>query len=91
MLYVIMQYHHSIVQCSIDLRGARKHTYILINNQGIACAEAAADHISTHQSCQETLAPFASLSAISGTLNSGVRPISVLRFWIPEGLTQAES
>ena len=49
---------------------ARHTTHLQINAYQNACAEAATNHYSIWQSHQETLVPFASHSAISGTFNS---------------------
>ena len=45
------------------------------------CVEAASHHISTQQSHQETLVPFASLSAISGTFNSLFKVLFTFPSW----------
>jgi hypothetical protein len=46
-----------------------------------ATAAAAANHISTRRSCQETPVPFASLSAISGTFNSHFKVLLTFPSW----------
>ena len=45
------------------------------------CVEAASHHISTQQFHQETLVPFASLSAISGTFNSLFKVLFTFPSW----------
>ena len=51
-------------------RRVRSTTHIRIRAHNTACADAACHHHSAQQSHLETLVPFASLSAISGTFNS---------------------
>ena len=48
----------------------RSTMHIRIKTHCNTCVETASHHFSTQQSHQETLVPFASLSAISGTFNS---------------------
>ena len=49
---------------------ARSTAHVQIKTRCNTCVEATSHHISTQQSRQEKLVPFASLSAISGTFNS---------------------
>ena len=59
----------------------RSTTHVQIIDHCNACAETAAYHLSTQQSYQETLVPFASLSAISGTFNSLSKVLFTFPSW----------
>ena len=60
---------------------ARSTTHIQIEASCQACAQAANCHLSAQQSHQETLVPFASLSAISGTFNSLSKVLFIFPSW----------
>ena len=59
----------------------RSTMHILLKTCCHTCVEAASHHISTQQSHQETLVPFASLSAISGTFNSLFKVLFTFPSW----------
>ena len=59
----------------------RSTAHVQIRTRCNTCAEAASHHISTQQSHQETLVPFASLSAISGTFNSLFKVLFTFPSW----------
>ena len=56
-------------------------THVQIKTRCNTCVETAGHHISTQQSHQETLVPFASLSAISGTFNSLFKVLFIFPSW----------
>ena len=56
-------------------------THVQIKTRCNTCVETAGHHISTQQSHQETLVPFASLSAISGTFNSLFKVLFTFPSW----------
>ena len=60
---------------------ARSTAHVQIKTHCNTCVEAAGHHISTQQSHQETLVPFASLSAISGTFNSLFKVLFTFPSW----------
>ena len=60
---------------------ARSTTRVLLKTYCHACAEAAGNRISTQQSRQDALVPFASLSAISGTFNSLFKVLFTFPSW----------
>ena len=60
---------------------ARSTAHVQIKTHCNTCVEAASHHISTQQSHQETLVPFASLSAISGTFNSLFKVLFIFPSW----------
>ena len=59
----------------------RSTAHIQIKTHCNPCGETAGHHISTQQSHQETLVPFASLSAISGTFNSLFKVLFTFPSW----------
>ena len=59
----------------------RSTTHVQIKDHCNTCVETAAYHLSTQQSYQETLVPFASLSAISGTFNSLSKVLFIFPSW----------
>ena len=59
----------------------RSTTHDLIKTRCNPCGETASHHISTQQSYQERLVPFASLSAISGTFNSLFKVLFTFPSW----------
>ena len=62
-------------------RKARNITSGRIKTHCHTCVEAACNHLSTQQSRQATLVPFASLSAISGTFNSLFKVLFTFPSW----------
>ena len=62
-------------------RRARSTASILINPLWHTCVEPGQDHINMQQSYQATLAPFASLSASSGTFNSLFKVLFIFPSW----------
>ena len=60
---------------------ARGTAHSLIIPYRHTCIKAAQHHISMQQSHQDTLAPFASLSAISGTFNSLFKVLFIFPSW----------
>ena len=60
---------------------ARSTTHVQIKTHCNPCGETASHHISMQQSYQETLVPFASLSAISGTFNSLFKVLFTFPSW----------
>ena len=62
-------------------RKARSTTHIQIRAHHTTCVNAAHTHFSTQQSHQDTLVPFASLSAISGTFNSLSKVLFIFPSW----------
>ena len=60
---------------------ARNTTHIQFKTHCNTCVDAASHHISAQQSYQETLVPFASLSAISGTFNSLFKVLFTFPSW----------
>ena len=56
-------------------------THVQFKTHCNTCVETAGYHISTQQSHQETLVPFASLSAISGTFNSLFKVLFTFPSW----------
>ena len=60
---------------------ARSTTHVQIKTHCNTCVETAGHHISAQQSHQETLVPFASLSAISGTFNSLFKVLFTFPSW----------
>ena len=56
-------------------------THVQIKTYCNTCVETAGHHISAQQSNQETLVPFASLSAISGTFNSLSKVLFIFPSW----------
>jgi hypothetical protein len=59
----------------------RSTAHIQIKTHCNTCVDAASHHISTQQSHPETLVPFASLSAISGTFNSLFKVLFTCPSW----------
>ena len=59
----------------------RNTTHVQIKTRRNTCVETTSHHISTQQSYQETLVPFASLSAISGTFNSLFKVLFIFPSW----------
>ena len=59
----------------------RSTAHVQIRTRSNTCVETASHHISTQQSHQETLVPFASLSAISGTFNSLFKVLFTFPSW----------
>ena len=59
----------------------RSTAHVQIKTRCNTCVETAGHHISTQQSHQETLVPFASLSAISGTFNSLFKVLFTFPSW----------
>ena len=59
----------------------RSTTHVQIKTRCNTCVEATSHHISTQQSRQEKLVPFASLSAISGTFNSLFKVLFTFPSW----------
>ena len=59
----------------------RSITHVQIKTHCNTCVDAAHHHISAQQSHQETLVPFASLSAISGTFNSLFKVLFTFPSW----------
>ena len=60
---------------------ARSTAHVQIKTHCNTCVETASHHISAQQSHQETLVPFASLSAISGTFNSLFKVLFTFPSW----------
>ena len=60
---------------------ARSTAHVQIKTRCNTCVEATSHHISTQQSRQEKLVPFASLSAISGTFNSLFKVLFTFPSW----------
>ena len=60
---------------------ARSTAHVQIKTHCHTCVETAGHHISTQQSHQEGLVPFASLSAISGTFNSLFKVLFTFPSW----------
>ena len=60
---------------------ARSKTHVQIKTRCNTCVETASHHISAPQSNQDTLVPFASLSAISGTFNSLFKVLFTFPSW----------
>ena len=60
---------------------ARSTTHIHFRTNCSTCVEAAGSQLSVQQSRQETLVPFASLSAISGTFNSLSKVLFIFPSW----------
>ena len=70
------------LECKLTLtHKARNTTHVQIRTHWNTCVEPASHHISTQQSHQETLVPFASLSAISGTFNSLFKVLFTFPSW----------
>ena len=59
----------------------RSTTHVQIITHCNTCVETASNHLSAQQSYQETLVPFASLSAISGTFNSLFKVLFTFPSW----------
>ena len=59
----------------------RSTTHVQIKTRCNTCVETASNHLSAQQSYQETLVPFASLSAISGTFNSLSKVLFTFPSW----------
>ena len=59
----------------------RSTAHVQIRTRCNPCGETASHHISTQQSHQEKLVPFASLSAISGTFNSLFKVLFTFPSW----------
>ena len=59
----------------------RSTAHVQIKTRCNTCVDAASNHLSTQQSHQETLVPFASLSAISGTFNSLSKVLFIFPSW----------
>ena len=55
--------------------------HVQIKTRCNTCVETAGHHFSTQQANQETLVPFASLSAISGTFNSLFKVLFTFPSW----------
>ena len=60
---------------------ARSTAHVPIKTHSNTCVDAASHHVSTQQSHQERLVPFASLSAISGTFNSLFKVLCIFPSW----------
>ena len=59
----------------------RSTAHVQIRTRCNPCGETASHHISAPQSNQDTLVPFASLSAISGTFNSLFKVLFIFPSW----------
>ena len=59
----------------------RSTTHVQIKTRRNTCVETTSHHISTQQSYQEALVPFASHSAISGTFNSLFKVLFIFPSW----------
>ena len=59
----------------------RSTAHVQIKTRCNTCVDATSNHIGTQQSHQDTLVPFASLSAISGTFNSLFKVLFIFPSW----------